>query len=122
MFISWCGGVQAVWRTCHIQLLSKAFSGWEISPPELPARPEDFLKVAAKIDSIYRTDLAKSISHNRFLSVQTTIALRKMNIEELLGIADETNDDQFRTALEKVIFTTLEESIDYHRQDAEYTS
>lgn len=97
--------------------LREAFSPWDLQDH---TRFDKELRIVAEaIDMQYGTDLAAA-QNRGCISSKAAIALEKVNLEELLALADENDDSQLRTALERVIFNTLERSINIGHPNGEY--
>lgn len=87
--------------------LSRAFWPWLTIPHQTVSFDKELRTVAKAIEGQYGTNLATVLSGGDIQSV----VLEKLNIEELLALADETENLPLREALEHVIFETLEESL-----------
>jgi NAD-dependent SIR2 family protein deacetylase len=92
--------------------LREAFAPWSVIPPERTSHDEDLLLVAKAIDKQYGIDLAKAQRGGDHFSYGAAVALEKINLEELLAMADETNNSELRHRLERVIYKTLERSVE----------
>jgi hypothetical protein len=98
--------------------LSRAFWPWLTIPHQTVSFDKELRTVAKAVEGQYGINLATVLSGGDIRSV----VLEKLNIEELLALADETDQPELRTALERVIFKTIEEClIDKHAgNDGEY--
>lgn len=93
------------------QFLSKAFSGWTLTPPDATDFEGDLKIVAGAIDGQYGTNLLAAQQGGDYFSADAEVALSKINVEELLALADENKKPDIRKALERVIFRTIESTI-----------
>jgi len=93
------------------EFLSRAFSGWTLIPPDRTDFEEDLKIVAGAIDRQYGTSVLAAREGGDHFSPEAEVALSKINVEELLALADENRTPEIRTALERVIFRTIERSI-----------
>ncbi len=91
--------------------LSRAFSGWTIIPPDRTDFEEDLKIVARAIDDQYGTNILAAQQGGDHFSAEAEVALSKINVEELLALADENRTPDLRQALERVIFKTIERNI-----------
>ena len=96
------------------EFLSRAYSGWTLILPDQTDFEEDLKIVAGAIDGLYGTNLLAAHQGGDYFSAEAEVALSKINVEELLALADESQTSDIRKALERVIFRTIERSI---RQD-----
>jgi hypothetical protein len=92
------------------EFLSRAFSGWwTVIPPDLTDFEEDLGIVAGAIDGQYGTNILAAQHGGDHISAE--VALRKINVEELLASADENRTPDIRQALDRVIFRTIERNM-----------
>lgn len=97
--------------------LREAFLPWDLH--DHTHFDKELRIVAETIDKQYGTRLTEAQGEGH-ISSEAAIALEKVNLEELLALADENDDSQLRTALERVIFNTLERSINVGQLNGEY--
>lgn len=103
------------------RFLPKAFEPWNLIPPEGIHFDGELRIVAEAIDREYGIDLANNAQRGGdYFSPEAAVVLEKVNIERLLAMADENDDAELRTALERVIFNTLELSIRDGPRSKEY--
>lgn len=93
------------------KFLSAAFSGWTFAPPDRTKFEIELKIVAGAIDGYYGTNLLAAQQGGEHYAAETEVALSKINLEELLALADEEDKTDVRKALESVIFNTIERSI-----------
>jgi len=93
------------------EFLSVAFSGWTLIPPDQTDFEEDLKIVAGAIDGQYGTNVLAAQQGGDHFSAAAEVALSKINVEELLALADENRTPDIRQALERVIFKTIERNI-----------
>lgn len=93
------------------QFLSRAFWPWLTTVRGSTDFDDELVAVAKAIDQRYGTDLTKAQRSGSQLSAEAAIALTKLNLEELLAVADETHNPGLRHGLERVIYKTLERSL-----------
>jgi NAD-dependent SIR2 family protein deacetylase len=96
--------------------LSKAFNLWVFNTPGAASFEDELRMVAGAIDNLNGTNLSKAWDGDKNLAPEDTVALTKINVEELLAWAEENNDSQLRQALDRVIYKTLELSINSGRE------
>lgn len=95
-----------------VDFLSRVFWPWVTTPHQGTDFDDELEVVANAIDYHYDTDLTKAKHSGNQLSAEAAVALTKLNLEELLAVADETNNSVLRHALERVIYRTLERSLE----------
>lgn len=88
--------------------LSRAFSGWALTPPDRTSFEQDLKMVAQAIDDYYGTNLLAAREGGVHFSAETAVALDKINVEELLALAHEDQKIDLQRALERMIFNTIE--------------
>lgn len=88
--------------------LSRAFWPWMIIPHETTDFDQELQVVAEAIKEQYGIDLDSSLRRGDIGSVM----LDKVNFEQLLALADEIKNAKLRRALERVIYKTLERSLE----------
>ena len=93
------------------EFLSRAFSGWTLTSPDRTDFEEDLKIVAGAIDGQYGTNVLAGQQGGDHFSDAAMVALSKINVEELLALADENRTPDIRQALERVIFKTIERNI-----------
>ena len=76
------------------EFLSRAFSGWSIIPPDHTDFEEDLKIVARAIDDQYGTNILTAQQGGDHFSAEAEVALRKINVEELLALADENKTSE----------------------------
>ena len=76
-----------------------------------PTFEEDLKIVARAIDDQYGTNVLAAQQGGDHFSYAAQVALNKINVEELLALADERRTPDIRKALERVIFKTIERNI-----------
>ncbi len=91
--------------------LGRAFAGWTLTPPDCTHFEQDLAIVAEAIDAHYGTNLLAAQQGGDYVAAATEVALGKINLEELLALADEDENNAVRKALERVIFNTIERNI-----------
>jgi hypothetical protein len=91
--------------------LRSSFSWWELIHPHKTNFEEDLKTVAGFIDGQYGTNLLAAQQGAEHFSPEVAMALSKINVEELLALADENRTLDIRRALERVIFKTIEREI-----------
>jgi NAD-dependent SIR2 family protein deacetylase len=100
--------------------LLEAYGPWMLQPPEHTDIEKELQIVADTIQDQYGVNLRDALGRGEIGSV----ILKKINFEELLALADETDNAELRRALERVVYKTLERSlepvIDHGRPDREY--
>lgn len=90
------------------EFLSRAFWPWIIIPHETTDFDSELQVVAEAIKEQYGIDLDSSLRRGDIGSVM----LEKINFEQLLALADEIKNAELRKALERVIYKTLERSLE----------
>ena len=93
------------------EFLSRSFSGWTLIPPDRTDFEGDLKIVAGAIDGQYGTNVLAAQQGGDHFSAEAEVALSKINVEELLALADENKTPDIRQALERVIFRTIERNI-----------
>jgi hypothetical protein len=93
------------------EFLCRSFSGWTLIPPDRTDFEEDLKIVAGSIDDQYGTNVLAAQQGGDHFSAEAEVALSKINVEELLALADENKTPEIRQALERVIFKTIERNI-----------
>lgn len=93
------------------EFLSRSFSGWTLTPPDRTDFEEDLKIVAIAIDGQYGTNVLAAQQGGDHFSAAAQVALSKINVEELLALANENRTPDIRQALERVIFKTIERNI-----------
>jgi len=93
------------------KFLNASFSGWTLTLPDRTDFEEDLNIVAKYIDAQYGTNVLAAREGGDHFPAEAEIALSKINVEELLALADENKAPEIRQALERVIFRTIERSI-----------
>lgn len=101
------------------EFLGRAFSGWTLIPPDRTDFEENLKIVAGAIDGHYGTNVLAAQQGGDHFSAEAEVALSKINVEELLALADENRTVDIRKALERVIFRTIERNI-HHGGNCEY--
>lgn len=92
------------------ELLPRAFAPRSLTSSNRTNVDDELEILATAIDNEYGTDLARTLAGRGHPSPQAAVCLRKINVEHLLALTDERGDITLRTAIERVIFKTIEES------------
>jgi len=87
--------------------LAKAYGPWHLSQAGITDIDNELQIVASTIDEQYGVNLKEALERGSIGS----LILEKVNVEELLALADETKNNRLRQALERIIYKTIEDSI-----------